>query len=269
MHTKPKIHEHLSGAHIRERLQGVHASTPATILGDLLHTWLVAKTADDFTYGAGNAIATWKNREIGAGDPAQPTALLRPAYDADVFNGQPGVVGDGTQWMECALDTPIASGSRPYMWIVCRWHGVPSTTAVRRAFSINGDDASFSSCVYTTLAANFDIRSFGISDHSVPGSSETIETIPFDTDPHLFEYGLLDTITDKAVVDGVGFDGDLTGTLTDDLDVAYVLRAQLASAVFADCSVAEVVVASSIPTAAQLTAMRSYFTGRQLGLTIV
>lgn len=249
-----------------------HQRTPKDILGSASHTWLKAESPGDFRFGPGG-VAAWINHGR-TGDPTQPDESLRPTYDATGFNGSPCVVGDGTQWMACTLSPPIAAGARPYMWLVARFDQAPLADPVISApaslwhsTTAEGDGDSFRRLApyASSVVANLQSQ---IRPTASDGNVDTSVGPAFDTSGHLFELGALETTTGEYVVDGVAFDG--ANTLTFDLEMgALALFVAIpGQSAFSIASIAEVVVASLLPTDAQKLAMRSYFRSRPLGLSI-
>lgn len=236
--------------------------TPADILGASLHTWL-APGAGELSL-SGLSVAAWSNR-AGNGNPAQGDSLLRPTYAAAGVSGKPAVDFDGTQGLLVTTGAPFVADSRPYIWVVGqRSAGTTGVLASIQKPSITTGDS------YVTLLAD-DQGNANITVTATLGDgTETIEGPVTDALPHLIEYGCLETIADKLVVDGVGYDGTLTGGLSADLAVVIVGASAILGSLFAqlDGLLAEVVIATSLPTAHQTLAMRQYFRDRGYGLSI-
>lgn len=241
---------------------------PSDILGGDLIVWY---RADAEVTTSGNAVTAWGNQQ-NADSITQGTAARQPTISANGFSDQACIEFDGANdQLTGTLTTPLAQDSRPYIWLVAR---CDSTVATSRAF-LNFTDSITASGPDTILGIfaglNADNTHF-CAGASLSDGFEQIAGPERDTDHHLFEYGAQSSTVDKFVVDGVGFDGTLTGGLEIAMgifEVGALSATGFDPLVDMDGAVAEIIVSDSIPTADQIARMRDYFRGRSYGLSIV
>lgn len=225
-------------------------TTPAAILGPLLHTWLRAGSAADFVL-SGSDVTTWINR-TGNGNPTQSSTPLKPASSANGFNGGPCVVGDSA-WRLTTAITPLRAGSRPYIWAVA---SLATIGAVQKAL-ITLLGGAFAFDVFVAQSTGVFQTRIRCSD-----GTDNINGPALDTGRHLFEIGWLPTTVGKYRVDGVPFNGIRTGGLIE--DVHTLTLGDTADAW--DGATPELVIALDMPSAAQLATMYEYFVAQPYAL---
>jgi hypothetical protein len=241
-------------------------STPETILGSALHTWLLP-SRHHAMIDHENRVTEWFN----LGRTGNPTAVgaLRPRYDRDGFNDFPCMVANRSHRMSCTLTTTLAAGSRPYLWVVGQFD---ATDALGDLVRIQRPSGYAAMAIFVSASGLFTAQATVVES----SAGNTVDTCvaTADTSAHLFEYGMLATRADRFFVDGVGYDGSQTEAVYAESDelCLFGISARTALSLSATTTFsgkcAEVVIASSLPSAEQITAMRDYFTDRELGLTI-
>lgn len=85
------------------------ATEPDSIFGADLISWYDADTASTLTKDSGNNLSQWSNRVTGEPDLSQASGSNQPLWVADVANGRPGVLFNGSS-------DYIYSASAPSDW---------------------------------------------------------------------------------------------------------------------------------------------------------
>jgi hypothetical protein len=136
---------------------------------------------------------------------AQATSGSRPAFNATGFNGGPGITTTGTpgKWAQATLSSSIASGRRPYLFILLK---ITSGSAAWFEVSNGSGEATFMEMQRgpsTTWRFYLQPSSFSattdLGDNSV-------------TTPILVEGGWTSGGTNAFVVEGTGGNNSRTGT---------------------------------------------------------
>lgn len=83
--------------------------TPAQ-LGAAVVGWWDAQDAGTFTLN-GSRVASWANKGSAGGVADQVNGAQQPVYSADVGDGRPGVIGDGSQALKISSQTGYPLGS--------------------------------------------------------------------------------------------------------------------------------------------------------------
>lgn len=253
------------GTGAADQIHYPRGTPPDEILGAALHTWLRADSAGDFTLDDGTDVVTWTNRG-GTGNPTQATDSKQPTFQELGLGGKPSVAFSSApeECLTVVLGSALAAGSRPYLWVVAQATGSNPSGTQWVTFQ---NDALDSLVYLTNNATNWRLH----ANVEAGGALEQITGPVLDLNPHLFEFGALTATPGKFRVDGVAYD---TGAAYTDGVFKNLTRLTLSGVEFGgsffshmNARLGSVVVATSIPTAAQLTAMRSYFRDRY-GLTV-
>lgn len=217
---------------------------PDAILGSDLVAWFDARDLHALDDGA--AVSSWTNR-TGNGNAVQATGSLQPLYSATGLNGQPAVVGDGTNDVLLAtFSDTIDAGSRPYMWIVmARAENEPSTSYARLG-NIGGQSV--------VLGTNASSHWFAFANGATTSGASLNASL--DTDPHVAETGFTTGGTSLLVVDDDDEDGNADPGVTQ--SAISTLRICGDGGDYSTALISQVVVSSALPTAAQRAAMQAW-----------
>ena len=237
---------------------------PDVILGSSLWKWHRLLDGDPaLTLSSG--VVTWPCK-ANNGELFQFTAARRPAYSATIFNGGPGITGDGTagatmDWMRLspAATVPIVQGTRPYMWVVAKRESAPA--AFQTIIGMyNGE--SHRLFIYHTNTGQWQF------ERRTTGDNAFTNTGAADANSHLFETGFTTGGLNSHVVDGVGTAS--VGTNAVDAPISQItIFATEISSFPGNITIAEIVISTTEPTPLQLTRMRAYFGSiPHYGLTI-
>lgn len=227
-------------------------SDPATILGDSLHSWWRPDSIQDVDIAGENFARRVYNRTDDT-DLDGGTESHWPTFVHDRGSGRGAIVpGRATG----TFTTQLAADSRPYFWCVVRGNGSGAST--RFLLNLFGTTTS---TVFTRNSSGEWHCHMRCSD----GQENIDSNVAVDAGVHLLECGFLSSSAGRFRVDNTGYNGARTGGL---LNAVTSIGLGDSSSSAWQAPVFEVVVASSIPTAAQLTAMRSYFTDLHTELDI-
>jgi hypothetical protein len=232
--------------------------SPISILGSACLFWA---RCNSFTVSTGVSGVT----ELTRGQTlTQATTSRQPTtYGLLSGTGHYGIQCDGVDDMLIAtLTSPIApaSSARPYIWLVGRLPSLPAAIVHGGA----AWDSATSSLVLAPMRCT--TTNFTALLNGTDGD-ETIVGPAVDTNIHLFEAGLHTATTNRLVVDGTGYSGVHTGAAFRGLDRVQMFGVN-GGASGAVVQVYEIVLASSIPNTAQLSAMRSMFRSRGYGIAV-
>lgn len=247
--------------------------TAQTILGGALRAWFVADYSDMVLHS--NNVTRWKNRAL-TGDAEALYGVTPPTFDPEAFGGRGGVESDGTQRLFASI-SEIPAGSRPYIWAVFESDATELATStihtgivgLSRAETVNS--AIFARIIATGAARTFGAGAF-IDALGAGGVAEAIDGLTEDSSPHLLEYGILSETTAKVRVDGVAYDGALTGATKHAMNSVNIFSTGTppSGTVTATVSllgrIREIVIAIE-PTSDQLTSMRANLASRN-GLSL-
>lgn len=236
--------------------------SPLTILGSLLSSDF--DVADpNVTLNAGN-VASIPNRGTDGAPLAQAAGGLQPAFSATSFAGGPGMTFDGVDdTLLCTLNTAIAIGRRPYLWVV--WQNADLVAANRIAASAFGAPAT----PYLVAWSNRADGNQGGGLDMNNGGGATTGVNPATAPTHLQECcpipgGATAFLRDNVASAGAAGACTTSGTAITSVRASGfgVAVAQLTNAV-----VRRIILANDQPSAAQITAMRAYIRAQPYGLT--
>lgn len=234
---------------------------PDEILGAACVEWFRGDSGVTVVTGNVTAWASRVSATVLAPVVTTPTpAGLGPTISA--IRGRDALSADGTQNLWGVMAAALAAASRPYFWLVAAANATPASTTIRRAVSVSDPavaNTTFGVWAFTGQPPT--THATTASSAALADGAEAINTAAWDLAPHLFEYGALATATGKAVVDGTAYDGTRTGALANALTDLRLFH-NSSSAATANATIAELVIASSLPDAAQAAAMRAYFKNR-------
>lgn len=223
-------------------------ATPNDILASL---YFKDYNADGLTAGA---IASWADDGLDGVALTQGTGGKQPVASATSFGGNPGVTFDGSDdAIQCTLATPIASGSRIYVWFVAQFTALPANDGSPWELADDPRTAPFN--LYQDLT-NVVFQDAGNGDYI---------TVAADTSRHLFEACFIGSATARFVVDGTPHDGVSAADST----VAFAKMALgniVGEGTPIPCRIRRIVVAhkpaakTTVPTATQITMMRAIMT---------
>jgi hypothetical protein len=203
------------------------------------------RAADPLLSLNGSNVSNWP---CGAnnGSLVQGTASVQPPYSATSFNGGPGVSGTLTRWIRGTLTTTIPAGSRLTAWIVFKF----GSDSGKTVFSVT-DPLHGSIEMHNVGGVNL-VASLPCSD-----GSDSIAGPTKDTNRHLAQLTMRTTTTNRFKVDDVAYNGAFTGTtLFDETAVSFFGDN---GARIGNSTIAHFVLMLGVSTAAQDTAMRTFF----------
>lgn len=243
---------------------GSGGATPAAILGSLLHADFDA--ADPGIVLNGGNVSSIPNRGTDSAAMVQATATAQPLYSAAGFAGGPGMVFDGVDdTMLCTFATPIPSGRRPYMWLVCQ----ASNTAPTVQIAVSLYNAASNALLVWWLNRS-DVQGFsGQLDPGGPVGGGLVTVAPTAAGvPHLFEIGY--TVGGTAAL---VFDGSASNAPSANAAALVSTLPKLRLGAHGDSAFApgagtirRIIVANDLPSAAQIAAMRAYLRAQPYGL---
>ena len=245
-------------------LADVTIRNPKSILGTSIHSWFRPELGE---FDERGEYVTRLRNVVDGGDAALSRSAPRPGvrWVTQSAIGRSAFLGSTGEWL---LDSSALSSNalslpqgRPYIWAVAatsaatvaadsylfRYSGGGLTQVGLRIRTV-GPNTTYNAYMNTTLG----------TDH-VTGPA-------VDDGPHLFEIGFKAAATGRFVVDGVSYDG--TSTLGTGAECTRLLFGGSSGAHGWPGPFAELVVASSLPSAGAVDRMREYFSSRYPDLDI-
>ena len=195
----------------------------------------------------------------GNGDATQGTAANQALYEADGFNGQSCVNGDGVDdTYVCTLTSQPPSGSRLYLWCVHQFLAIPGAVAMPMCVYPSGG----SPATHMQVRGSDTFWFYNLNNTTEGAGPAT------DTNGHLYECGHLSVVTAKFVFDGIPTDGANTNaTQTAATDRIRIFGNQTGASL-PNARIKSIVLISGEPTTAQRDAMRAWYRSRDLGFSI-
>lgn len=239
------------------------AVSPATILGSLYHSDFDAADPG-IVLNAGN-VASIPNRGLDASPLVQAVAANQPAFSATSFAGGPGITGDGvSDTLLCAFNVPIPAGARPYIWVVCKANNLAVVNGIVACVFGTPGVAPY----IVTWTNRTDGNAGGGLDMNSGGGAGT-GVAPNDLLTKLQEGAPRAGGVSAFVRNNVAFNvpaGTCT-TLGTQLNRIRALAFSEPASQFATGTLRRIILASNMPSATQITAMRAYLRAQPYGLT--
>lgn len=163
---------------------------------------------------------------------------------------------DTSQAMSCTFASPIAAGSRVFVWAVMQCPSLPGGTGI--AFDLQSADGSRALLYYVFNSSGWAVLSTMNGAAYVTGNP----LVAFDTSPHLYELGNPASGLAAYGLDTVS--GNLAGAAAvavNDVPLTRLLLTGYGNTTDqrARVRIARMVIANAEPSAPQRAAMRDYF----------
>lgn len=213
--------------------------------------------SDSGVTAAGSRVSAWANI-WGNGNLAQATGANQPLLVSSAFAGFDGIQSDdGARFMDATLSTPVASGSRCYIW----YYGRTDTNAASKRYiqiSATGGVAPFVE-IRSSSASN--LWNTFIGDGVTNDNRNTATGLS--TTPALVECGITIGGSEAAVVSGVSTSGTALAVTNAAMPlVSFYSNGAGSAAVSPRATTFEVIIMAGVPDFARRRAMRQYFRRR-------
>jgi hypothetical protein len=234
--------------------RGAAAPTPESILGSLLYADWDARRTDLLSFATG--VSSWRDR-VASIDQVQGVGAAQPVYGATAFHGGPGLTFDGVNdYLLATLTSALASGTRPYAWIVGNVTLNAITYLASLLASTSGGTLGYLTLYSSAIGGQFrSERSDGVSGASANWSGTA------NTSRHLFEIGWTAGGSNTIVVDGVGANGAQATALSTPINYVQLGAVRVPASFALGGALARVIVSNDEPSAQQKLDMRSYMSG--------